>query len=68
MKNAEAVLLQDQMSSCTLSYTTPLSPVQILLMMMMMKKKDCALRIKIHVFDQNIVHLLPLVYCVDCWV
>jgi len=67
MKNAEAVPLQDQMSSYTLSYTTPLSPMQILLMMMM-KKKGCALRIKINAFDQNIVHLLPLVYCVNCWV
>lgn len=67
MKNAEAVLLQDQMSSCTLSCTTPLSPMQILLMMMM-KKKGCASRIEINVFDQNIVRLLPLVYCVNCWV
>lgn len=68
MNNAETVLLQDQMSSCTLSYTTPLSPMQILLMMMMkMKKKGCVLKIKINVFDQNNVYLLPLVYCVKCW-
>lgn len=67
MKNAKIVLLQDQMSSSTLLYTTPLSPMQMLLMMMM-KKKGCALMIRILEFDQNIVHLLPLVYHVNYWV
>lgn len=62
MKNAEAVLLQDQMSSCTLSYTTPWSPMQIL--MMMMKKKGCALRIKINVFDQRILFISSKWYIV----
>lgn len=65
-KNADAVPLQDQMSSCTRSYITPLNPMQILLTMMM-KKKGCALRTKINVLDQNTVQLLlPLVYCLNC--
>lgn len=63
MKNAEAVLHQDRMSSCTLSYTILLSPMQIPLMKMMMKR-----RIKIRVFDQTSVHLLSPVYCVNCWI
>lgn len=68
MKNAEAAPLQDQMASFMLSYITPLNPMQIPQMMRKRKKKkDCALRIRVNIYVEDIFPFRPLIYCVTCW-